>query len=171
MLRPSAPATAPRWALSTAGASCSSATPARSIRPGSCPWLRPVPAADPWSRSTEPPHLPGPARPGPFKGKCGVCEYRQVCGGSRARAYALTGDPLGSDPDCAYLPRTRASTRHTPCAVRRRLVGRARASPTKTRDKLLMLGLASARPTLRFSPHHSDPGRPLPAPTSPRRSG
>jgi radical SAM protein len=40
-----------------------------------------------------------------FKGKCGVCEYRHACGGSRARAYALTGDPLESDPDCAYVPR------------------------------------------------------------------
>jgi radical SAM protein with 4Fe4S-binding SPASM domain len=39
-----------------------------------------------------------------FKGKCGVCEYRQACGGSRARAYALTGDFLESDPDCAYVP-------------------------------------------------------------------
>jgi radical SAM protein len=39
-----------------------------------------------------------------FKGKCGVCEYRQACGGSRARAYAVTGDFLESDPDCAYLP-------------------------------------------------------------------
>lgn len=37
-------------------------------------------------------------------GKCGACEYRQLCGGSRARAYALTGDPLGSDPLCAYIP-------------------------------------------------------------------
>ncbi|MGA2033986.1 MAG: TIGR04053 family radical SAM/SPASM domain-containing protein [Thermoguttaceae bacterium] len=42
--------------------------------------------------------------PDHFKGKCGICEYRQVCGGSRARAYALTGDPLQSDPDCAYVP-------------------------------------------------------------------
>ena len=39
-----------------------------------------------------------------FHGKCGICEYREPCGGSRARAYALTGDPLGSDPDCAYEP-------------------------------------------------------------------
>lgn len=39
-----------------------------------------------------------------FHGKCGVCEYRSICGGSRARAYALTGDALGSDPDCAYQP-------------------------------------------------------------------
>jgi radical SAM protein with 4Fe4S-binding SPASM domain len=39
-----------------------------------------------------------------FKGKCGACEYRQVCGGSRARAYAVTGDPLESDPSCVYVP-------------------------------------------------------------------
>jgi len=39
-----------------------------------------------------------------LKGKCGVCEYRQLCGGSRARAYALTGDYLESDPYCAYQP-------------------------------------------------------------------
>ncbi len=44
-----------------------------------------------------------------FKGKCGVCEYRQACGGSRARAYALTGDYLESDPDCAYVPRSMAA--------------------------------------------------------------
>jgi len=39
-----------------------------------------------------------------FKGICGVCEYRQVCGGSRARAYAVTGDPLAAEPDCVYVP-------------------------------------------------------------------
>ena len=33
--------------------------------------------------------------PDQFKGICGVCEYRQICGGSRARAYAVTGDPFG----------------------------------------------------------------------------
>jgi radical SAM protein with 4Fe4S-binding SPASM domain len=37
-------------------------------------------------------------------GKCGACEYRQVCGGSRARAYAVSGDYLASDPSCAYVP-------------------------------------------------------------------
>jgi AdoMet-dependent heme synthase len=37
-------------------------------------------------------------------GKCGACEFRNVCGGSRARAYALAGDALASDPDCAYEP-------------------------------------------------------------------
>lgn len=42
--------------------------------------------------------------PDGFGGKCGVCEYRYVCGGSRARAFALTGDPLAEEPDCAYTP-------------------------------------------------------------------
>jgi radical SAM protein with 4Fe4S-binding SPASM domain len=39
-----------------------------------------------------------------FTGRCGCCEFREICGGSRARAYAATGDPLGSDPLCAYIP-------------------------------------------------------------------
>lgn len=39
-----------------------------------------------------------------LKGKCGACEYRWVCGGSRSRAYALTGDPHAADPLCAYMP-------------------------------------------------------------------
>lgn len=43
--------------------------------------------------------------PDAFRGKCGICEYRYVCGGSRARAYAVTGDPLESEPDCIYQPR------------------------------------------------------------------
>ena len=43
--------------------------------------------------------------PDGFKGKCGVCEFRHVCGGSRSRAYALTGDYLESDPSCIYIPK------------------------------------------------------------------
>jgi AdoMet-dependent heme synthase len=43
-------------------------------------------------------------RPDRFTGRCGCCEFRSICGGSRARAYAATGDPLGSDPLCAYIP-------------------------------------------------------------------
>lgn len=39
-----------------------------------------------------------------LKGKCGVCEFKELCGGSRARAYALTGDYLESDPYCSYIP-------------------------------------------------------------------
>ncbi len=42
--------------------------------------------------------------PDRFKGRCGICEYRQVCGGSRARAYAVTGDYLETEPDCVYVP-------------------------------------------------------------------
>jgi radical SAM protein len=42
--------------------------------------------------------------PDGFGGRCGVCEYRYICGGSRARAYALTGDPLAEEPDCVYMP-------------------------------------------------------------------
>jgi len=43
-------------------------------------------------------------RPAHFKGVCGVCEYNGICGGSRARAYALTGDYLESDAWCSYTP-------------------------------------------------------------------
>lgn len=42
--------------------------------------------------------------PDKLGGKCGVCEYRHVCGGSRARAFAVTGDPLAQEPDCSYQP-------------------------------------------------------------------
>ncbi len=48
-------------------------------------------------------------RPELLKGKCGLCEYRQICGGSRARAYALTGDYMASEPTCLYIPRRLAS--------------------------------------------------------------
>jgi radical SAM protein len=41
-----------------------------------------------------------------LEGKCGRCEFKQICGGSRARAYALTGNPLGQEPCCAYIPRS-----------------------------------------------------------------
>lgn len=37
-------------------------------------------------------------------GKCGACDYRNLCGGSRSRAYALTGDYLAADPRCSYEP-------------------------------------------------------------------
>ena len=41
-----------------------------------------------------------------LKGKCGVCEFREVCGGSRARAYALTGDPFAEEPCCVWQPKS-----------------------------------------------------------------
>ncbi len=40
-----------------------------------------------------------------LEGKCGACEYKEICGGSRARAYAMTGDPLAQEPCCIYQPR------------------------------------------------------------------
>lgn len=39
-----------------------------------------------------------------LKGRCGICEYRDVCGGQRGRAYGVTGDYLETDPACAYQP-------------------------------------------------------------------
>ena len=39
-----------------------------------------------------------------LNGKCGACEFRWACGGSRARAYSMTGDEYGSDPFCNYEP-------------------------------------------------------------------
>lgn len=39
-----------------------------------------------------------------LKGKCGVCQYRNLCGGCRARAYETTGDYLESEPLCIYRP-------------------------------------------------------------------
>ena len=42
--------------------------------------------------------------PDAFGGRCGQCEFRTVCGGSRSRAYATTGDPLAEDPSCLYQP-------------------------------------------------------------------
>jgi radical SAM protein with 4Fe4S-binding SPASM domain len=41
---------------------------------------------------------------GQREGKCGICEYQKVCGGSRSRAYALTGNYLAEDPRCTYQP-------------------------------------------------------------------
>ena len=40
-----------------------------------------------------------------LEGKCGACEYRNLCGGSRSRAQALTGNFMASDPRCVYQPK------------------------------------------------------------------
>jgi radical SAM protein with 4Fe4S-binding SPASM domain len=39
-----------------------------------------------------------------LQGKCGRCEFRDLCGGSRARAWAATGDAFAADPLCEYQP-------------------------------------------------------------------
>ncbi len=43
-------------------------------------------------------------RRGEFGGRCGRCEFRDICGGSRSRAYSFYGDPLAEDPACPYEP-------------------------------------------------------------------
>lgn len=43
--------------------------------------------------------------PAALSGRCGRCEFGGICGGSRAQAFAASGDPLGEDPTCAYVPR------------------------------------------------------------------
>lgn len=40
-----------------------------------------------------------------LKGKCSYCEFREICGGSRSRAYALTGDMFSQEPCCIWQPR------------------------------------------------------------------
>ncbi len=40
-----------------------------------------------------------------LEGKCGACEFNQLCGGSRSRAYALTGNPFAEEPCCIHIPR------------------------------------------------------------------
>ena len=39
-----------------------------------------------------------------LRGKCGECEFQEICGGSRSRAYALAGDPFAEEPCCVYEP-------------------------------------------------------------------
>jgi radical SAM protein len=43
--------------------------------------------------------------PAQFGERCGVCDYRTLCGGSRSRAFAATGNPLAADPICLFNPR------------------------------------------------------------------
>ena len=52
--------------------------------------------------------LRDPAR---LKGKCGICPYKDFCGGSRSRAYAVTGDYLAEEPCCSYQPIRSAAQR------------------------------------------------------------
>lgn len=43
--------------------------------------------------------------PDALKGKCGICEYRKVCMGCRARAFFATGDYMDEEPYCVYVPK------------------------------------------------------------------
>jgi radical SAM protein len=49
-----------------------------------------------------------------YKGKCGICEYRFICGGSRSRTYAVTGDYLESEPFCVYIPESMRKKEKSP---------------------------------------------------------
>lgn len=50
------------------------------------------------------PLFTGLRAPGMLQGRCGACEFRRVCGGSRSRAYGVTGDPFAEEPWCGYQP-------------------------------------------------------------------
>jgi radical SAM protein with 4Fe4S-binding SPASM domain len=63
-----------------------------------------VRTASPVAIYRESPLFRGLREPDGFRGRCGRCEFRRICGGSRARAYAATGNPLAEDPLCAYQP-------------------------------------------------------------------
>jgi radical SAM protein with 4Fe4S-binding SPASM domain len=54
-----------------------------------------------------------------LKGKCGCCEFRNVCMGCRARAFAATGDFMAEEPFCVYEPRTKAPAARKPEEVAR----------------------------------------------------
>ena len=53
-----------------------------------------------------------------YHGRCGACEYRELCGGSRSRAFAHHGDALGDDPACAYTPAGYVAAAAAPVAHR-----------------------------------------------------
>lgn len=44
-----------------------------------------------------------------LEGKCGICEFREICGGSRARAFAVTGNAFAEEPCCVYQPKKQAA--------------------------------------------------------------
>jgi radical SAM protein with 4Fe4S-binding SPASM domain len=52
-----------------------------------------------------------------IKGKCGVCEYREICGGCRTRAEYYTGDLFESDPACAYIPKILRENMRDNCEI------------------------------------------------------
>ncbi len=80
-------------------------------------------------------------------GRCGRCEYRDRCGGSRARAYAVTGDPLAEDPGCAYEPAggQRGASRG------REIVGGSDAAPAVTPERVTETLRAVVDPELGLS--------------------
>ncbi len=90
-----------------AGKSYCRITPSGEVTP--CPYM-PLSAGDLRSNSfaeiwASSPLLQSLRNPS-LKGRCGLCEYRELCGGCRARALSLNDDPLAEDPWCSYVPGT-----------------------------------------------------------------
>jgi len=88
-----------------AGKSYCRITPTGDVTP--CPYmpvaagnLRAVGFAELWARG----QVFQALRNGPLGGRCGACEFREICGGCRCRAYATFGDYLAEDPACGYEP-------------------------------------------------------------------
>lgn len=73
--------------------------------------VRQTPLADIYRNSDVFQNLRSPDK---YKGKCGVCEYNKVCGGSRSRAYNLTGDYMESEPYCVYIPQSMRKKKKQP---------------------------------------------------------
>lgn len=73
--------------------------------------VRQTPLADIYRNSDVFQNLRNPDK---YKGKCGVCEYNKVCGGSRSRAYNLTGDYMESEPYCVYIPQSMRKKKKQP---------------------------------------------------------
>ncbi|MDQ0339109.1 radical SAM protein [Caldalkalibacillus uzonensis] len=71
------------------------------LLPVRCGNVREQPLAEIYRES---PVMKALRNPDQYKGKCGVCEFNKICGGSRSRAYAVTGDYLESEPYCVYIP-------------------------------------------------------------------
>ena len=56
--------------------------------------------------------------PDQLGGKCGACEFRNICGGSRARAYTVAGDPMAEEPCCSYVPDVSTQPKSSDLALR-----------------------------------------------------
>jgi radical SAM protein with 4Fe4S-binding SPASM domain len=65
--------------------------------------IRTQPLQEIWEGSSLFAELRDPDR---LTGKCGLCEFKRVCGGCRARAYGMTNEYLDEEPFCTYEPQT-----------------------------------------------------------------
>ena len=86
------------------------------------------------------------------EGKCGICEYQKICGGSRSRAYALTGDYLAEDPRCVYQPHLADAHLLKYPANFRRARGTNVRYPMRAAVFLLACGLLAQTPDPAYEP-------------------